>query len=167
MRDKFPFLKSTAYPLGLLEQFGVAVTMDPKEDRALTALDSWFGGGLITPDGTWTFNTEAPVSNKELAEAYLSGDFRYTAYDWEIVSLKVDNYGGEGEVTGNVQVKGRFRRRDEKGDFQDRDDTGKYSFTYRILKKDGKWRVNEWVLEKTNGGIELSKPSRESFLSSL
>src|SRR5262245_13945169 len=110
MAKKFPYLKSTSEPLGVVEQIAAAVTMHPDEDSAdttaVTTELTWFGSMLVpdTPGTTlspdrfvWKYYNSAgdltEVSGSTNFEnLYKDTILRYTAYDHttEILQTQVN-----------------------------------------------------------------------------
>ena len=152
MPNKYPHLKSTTEPYGLFEQLAVAVTISPEEDGALDPAYSWFGRLLYAGQFHWEYKDPAGQTltefqdRVEMAKAYFSGNFRYTAYDCEYRIWNIDD--SKGKVEGLVDIKGKV---DASG--QTLEHLGKHSFTYKIIKDDqGKWKLVEWVLQKQADG---------------
>lgn len=168
MPSRFPFLKSQTDAYGLIEQFGIAVTVDPDSDPAAAASNSWFGR-LLDPNAaslTYTGATGTPdtiAGYTNLTNAYGKGDLRYTAYDWRITLLKLDLTAMTGEVEGAVTIKGKCKTCTNNADHG-----GEHTFRYVIVRDASKnWRIKEWTLKKitTTPGVPnpLVEFLRENF----
>jgi len=147
---KYPYLKSTTDPIGALEQLAAAVTMDPDEDSALAGGSSWFGRLLLEDGFKWSYSVDGQVvavftDRDAFANAYLSKEFQYTAYDWECTFLRV--HGDRGEVQGEVEIKGVSRLTPEEPNHN-----GRHQFEYLLRKgDDGKWKIQECALNRFAG----------------
>jgi hypothetical protein len=146
MPSKFPFLKSSTEPYGLLEQLGVAITLNPAEDAAQSGPGSWFGRLLEERDFLWLFQTadgreiERVEDREQLAESYLSENFRFTVFDWELLLLRITD--DQGVLQGEVDLKGRSNL----SGVEIRHD-GQHTFECDIVRGDGqKWRVKRIVI---------------------
>ena len=151
MANKFPYLKSTSEPLGVVEQIAAAVTMHPDEDAALAdeAEYSWFGRMLAEENFVWQYfgvngeKEEEVQCKKEFAGSYFNQTLRYTAYDHTTFSL-ISFPGDYTVVQGKVMIKGWYNKAEHSGD---------HHFLYFIKKEEERWRVQKWVLRKlTRGG---------------
>lgn len=149
MPSKFPFLKSSTEPYGLLEQLGVAITLNPAEDAALAGNGpgSWFGRLLEEQDFLWLLQeadgseVERVEDRNRLAESYLSQDFRYTAFDWDLLFLELaDN---QGVLRGKVDLKGRSNLSGSELKHE-----GEHTFECHIVKRGDKWRAQRIVITR-------------------
>lgn len=148
MRLSFPFLKSRAIPYGAVEQFGMAVTVDPDTDGSPDPSFSWFGRTLDTNSFVMSYTANGQTDyirgHASITVAYARKELRYTAYDWKLTSLSIDDAAGTGDVAGTVNIKGRCA-----GCTQNPNHEGAHRFQYKIFKgADNNWRVREWKLEK-------------------
>src|SRR5262249_37645754 len=89
-QNKFPYLKSTSDPMGLLEQLSVAITLRPLHDGAAAAIPTWFGR-LLSESASFVWSYEGShdsfqYDRAQVAEAYFSNQLRYTAFDWDTSS---------------------------------------------------------------------------------
>jgi len=153
MPNRFPFLKSKTDPYGLVEQFGIAVTVDPESDPAETGDRSWFGRTIDASSGAFvmtysddnTGNPEDVIKGHDtITDAYAAGKLIYTAYDWGLTSMRVDVTAGTGEVEGHVRLKGRcdlFVNNPKKH-------KGRHFFRYVIVQVGKEWLIKEWSLRK-------------------
>jgi adhesin HecA-like repeat protein len=153
MPIKFPHLKHTTDPLGLIEQIGAAATVPPKEDAAMDGGRSWFGR-LLSDDGfTWSLaSSHGSKSGKkdDLVGAYFKEEVLYQVYDWQLTSLRIDNSKGIGEATGEVRLKGKNKL------CSACELCGDYEFSYQLRREtvkddteqNGRWRLTEWNLKE-------------------
>lgn len=163
MPSRFPFLKSKTEPYGLIEQFGIAVTIDSESDPSDNPDDatdrSWFGATLFNglehaadkkdvfvfsytnEDGT---KTDTIPGYKITTQAYADGRLLCTAYDWGLTSLKIDTEAKTGEVEGGVRLKGHCDLFvNNKPKFR-----GRHLFRYAIVQVGKEWLIKEWSLKK-------------------
>lgn len=173
MPGRFPFLKSKTDPYGVIEQFGIAVTVDPESDPSSDPTDatdrSWFGRTLLADAGTvfkYTgedgTTTDTVTGHDTLIKAYADGKLLCTAYDWGLTTLKIDVAAKTGEVEGGVRLKGRcdlFVNNDKK--FK-----GRHLFRYAIVQVGKEWLIKEWTLRKEKKPTVLPDPLGE-FLDAL
>ena len=160
MPIKFPNLKSTTEPLGLVEHLGAAITLDPDDDAPTDAMQSWFGRLLNKDDFTWIRigdeERDELRSSKELAEMYFSKKLCYTVYDSTCLHLVCDK-GSSGIVQGEALIKGKLG---------DAVHNGRYYFGYLIVNLGSqvtagsettlhdRWKVKRWVLYKLPDGAK-------------
>ncbi|HEY9401995.1 MAG TPA: hypothetical protein VIQ24_04840 [Pyrinomonadaceae bacterium] len=171
MPSRFPFLKSKTDPYGLIEQFGIAVTVDPESDPSETASGSWFGVTLDDSPNAFVFTysddntTNQPdriTGHGTITNAYAQGKLLYTAYDWVLTSLKIDVATKTGEVEGAVRLKGHC-------DLCVNNPTthnGRHWFHYVIVKVGRDWLIKEWTLRKEKKPMAPPDPLGE-FVESL
>jgi len=143
MANKFPYLKSTSEPLGVVEQIAAAVTTNPEEDAACAAAVTWFGRMLAEDNFVWQYfgeKEEKVVRDKhEFAELYFNQILRYTAYDHTSYSLTPVGNGNYAVAQGEVEIKGQYCNAEHRGP---------HYFSYRLKKEEKGWRVQRWVLIK-------------------
>jgi hypothetical protein len=154
MPNRFPFLKSKTDPYGLIEQFGIAVTVAPESDSAETGPVSWFGRTLHNDAGTiFTYTGEDGTTKDTVAghdnitKAYAEGKLLYTAYDWGITLLKIDIAAKTGEVEGAVKLKGHC----DLFVNNPKEHKGRHFFRYAIVQVGKDWLIKEWSLRKEKG----------------
>jgi hypothetical protein len=161
MPSRFPFLKSKRDPYGLVEQFGIAVTIDPETDGSPDAAFSWFGTTL-EPVNTFTMTytgedgkKDTVSGHKAITYAYSLGEFRYQAYDWKITLLQIDPAANTGVVEGTVSIKGRCDLCTNNPVHR-----GDHSFKYIIARAGAKedWLVRAWSLEKLKTAMGVVNP---------
>jgi hypothetical protein len=149
MPSRFPFLKSKRDPYGLVEQFGIAVTIDPANDGSENVAFSWFGTTLDKDAFVLNYTgddgvKDSPISgHKTITEAYAKKDFSYTAYDWRLTSLSIDDTLAKGTVQGLVSIKGSCKLCDKHPTHD-----GLHRFQYDIIKGADGWLIKEWTLVK-------------------
>lgn len=148
MSHKYPFLKSSSDPYGLLEQLGVALTIDPREDASLTGDSSWFGK-LLANDFTWEYqgdNTNERLDRQQFVGNYFNSHTRFTAYNWECYSLSIPEgaAGTTGSLAGEVDVKVTQCAACNGSN----EHNGLHRFECSIVKVNGKWKVNRWILAR-------------------
>ena len=146
MPIKFPYLKDTRDPLGLIEQIGVAITVHPEEDAADDPIYSW-AGRLLSDDFTWSSKdkSEAVIGQGDktnFIQAYFNNQLRYTVYDWQLTYLNIDV--NKGEARGTARVKGN------NGLCSQSRLCGNYEFRYTLVKDPltQRWKLQEWVLKE-------------------
>jgi len=163
MPSRFPFLKSKTDPYGVIEQFGIAVTIPPESDPSETAERSWFGTTLDDTAGAFVFTysddntTSMPdriTGHGTITRAYAQGKLLYTAYDWAITSLRIDLAAKTGAVEGSVRLKGHC---DLCVNNPPRHD-GRHLFTYALAQVGKDWLIKEWTLRKEKKPAPVPDP---------
>lgn len=153
MPSRFPFLKSKTDPYGLIEQFGIAVTVEPDSDPSETADRSWFGVTLLNDAGSpfvFTYTgedgttTDTVTGHDNITKAYAEGKLLYTAYDWGITSLTIDVATKTGDVRGSARLKGHC----DVFVNNPKQHKGRHFFRYAIVQVGKEWLIKEWSLRK-------------------
>jgi hypothetical protein len=171
MPSRFPFLKSKTDPYGLIEQFGIAVTVDPASDASESADRSWFGTTLDNNPGAFIMtysddNTgitpDKITGHKTVTDAYAQGKLLYTAYDWGVTSLKIDVTAKTGEVEGSVRLKGHC----DLFVNNPKNHNGRHFFRYAIVQVGKDWLIKEWSLRKEKKP-PVSPDPLDDFLNAL
>jgi len=153
MAYKYPFLRSSVTPFGLMEQLGVAFTSDPAEDGAATGSGSWFGRLLSDASFVFDFvNSTSPretFNKTQLVNKYFTRHFKYTAYDWECLNLRITRAAGGAEsgiIEGEVDIKVEVCNECRGGNAHN----GTFDFSYEIARPNAtsSWKVTKWSLTR-------------------
>jgi hypothetical protein len=166
MINKFPHLRSSTDPYGLMEQLAVAITIDPATDGTDrdTAADttatlnfefSWFGGIMGDPF-TWNYY-DSGGALKETADRptffrhYATGKVRFTAYEWEYTKIEINPMAGTGVVEGTAIVKAACQLPPASGGaVQAHRHDGSHGFTCEIVMHPTlkKWKIRTLNLKQ-------------------
>lgn len=163
MPHKYPYLRSSVTPFGLMEQLGIAFTMDPVEEGTPPGQrnSSWFG--RLLSDNNFTFdyiNSTAPresFNKTQMVTHYFTKHFDYAAYDWECLALRITRQAGGAEVgviEGEVDIKVRHCNVCAGANAHD----GEFDFIYEIERPNANssWKVKKWTLTRKTGAAPPS-----------